>query len=170
MKKNNTNKTTVKQELSNSTKLNELSQKKKAFLTLFPETFGNITRTAKEIEIDRGTYYYWIRTDHDFKQAIEDLQPKRIIIDLAKSKLIEALEQGNITAIIFALKTLGKNEGFSEKTEIVNYNKDLDRVANMTDEELRAEIERLSDEILECDEPLKIVVESEEQKKMIESM
>jgi hypothetical protein len=93
--------------------LNGFSQKKKSFLSLFPETYGNITKTAESIGIDRGTYYHWIKTDKEFKQAIEDLEPKRIIIDLAKSKLIEAIEKGNITAIIFALNTLGKLEFLS---------------------------------------------------------
>lgn len=162
---------TPKQEPENLTLLNGFSQKKKSFLSMFPELFGNISKTAESIGIDRGTYYHWIRTDKEFKQAIEDLQPKRIIIDLAKSKLIEAVEQGNITAIIFTLKTIGKDEGFSERAEIVNLNKNIDAdIDRMTDEEIRAEIKRLSYIFENIDKPLIITVENEEQKRIIEKL
>ncbi len=38
-------------------------------------------------------------------------------IDLAESKLIEAIKAGNLTAIIFFLKTQGKSRGYSERSE-----------------------------------------------------
>ena len=132
----------------NVTKLDSFSQKKKLFLEIFPETYGNITKTAEEAKIDRRTYYYWTRTDEAFKQAIEDTQPKRMLIDLAKSQLIRAVENGDITAIIFTLKTLGKNEGFSEKQIIETVKDKSDPLENMTDEELDAEIERIKKGII----------------------
>jgi hypothetical protein len=154
-----------------STELNNLSQKKRVFLQVFSDTFGNITKTAEKVEIDRGTYYNWIRNDAEFKQSIEDLEPKRIIIDLAKSKLIEAIEQGNITAIIFTLKTLGKDEGFSERNEIINLNKSLDaEIENLTDEQIKAEIKRLRLYFDNRDKPLVITVENDEQKRLLEQI
>jgi hypothetical protein len=75
------------------------------------------------------------------------------------------------TAIIFTLKTLGKNEGFSERNEIVNLNKSLDAdIDRMTDEEIRAEIKRLTYIFENSDKPLLIMVENEEQKKLIEKI
>jgi len=162
-------KVTPDQQDNHLTILNRFSQKKKSFLSLFPELYGNISKTAESIGIDRGTYYHWIRTDKDFKQSIEDLEPKRIVIDLAKSKLIEAIEQGNITAIIFTLKTLGKDEGFSERNEIVNLNKSLDaEIENLTDEQIKAEIKRLRLFFDNKDKPLIITVENENIKQLIE--
>ena len=38
-------------------------------------------------------------------------------VDLAESKLIEAIKDGNLTAIIFFLKTQGKSRGYSERSE-----------------------------------------------------
>ena len=40
------------------------------------------------------------------------------ILDLAESKLLEKLNSGHMTAIIFLLKCLGKSRGYTEKTEV----------------------------------------------------
>jgi hypothetical protein len=166
-----TSKTGKKQETQDLTLLNGFSQKKKSFLLLFPELYGNITKTAESIGIDRGSFYHWIKTDAEFKQAIENLEPKRFMIDLAKSKLIEAIQQGNITAIIFTLKTLGKDEGFSERNEIINLNKSLDaEIENLTDEQIKAEIKRLRLYFDNKDKPLIITVENDEQKRLLEQI
>ena len=37
-------------------------------------------------------------------------------VDLAESKLIEAIKNGNLTAIIFFLKTQGKSRGYVERS------------------------------------------------------
>jgi predicted transcriptional regulator len=40
------------------------------------------------------------------------------ILDLAESKLLEKLNSGHMTAIIFLLKCLGKSRGYTEKSEV----------------------------------------------------
>ncbi|MBN2789913.1 MAG: hypothetical protein JXR69_06965 [Candidatus Delongbacteria bacterium] len=131
-----------KEQKDNSTKLNKLSQKKKAFIQVFAGTYGNITKTAEAVGIDRGTYYNWIKSDLEFKQAIEEVEPEEMLIDIVESQLLEKIKSGDITAIIFFLKTKGQKRGYTEKQHIVQEEK----------------------------KGLTIIVESEEQKRMIEKI
>jgi hypothetical protein len=54
------------------------------------------------------------------------------MLDLAESKLLLALRNGNMTAIIFYLKTKGKQRGYIERQEM----------RGVSEEEINAEIER----------------------------
>ena len=40
------------------------------------------------------------------------------VVDLAESKLVDAINDGNLTAIMFYLKTKGKDRGYSERHEV----------------------------------------------------
>ena len=108
---------------NNSTELYDFSQKKKAFLKVFPEAFGNITKTAEAVGIDRGTFYNWIKSDQEFKKTIENIEPEEMLLDFAESQLLEKIKSGDITAIIFFLKTKGQKRGYTEKQHIVQEEK-----------------------------------------------
>ena len=49
------------------------------------------------------------------KEVLSDAREDAL--DLAESKLMKAIDDGNITAIIFFLKTRGKSRGYSERSE-----------------------------------------------------
>jgi hypothetical protein len=48
------------------------------------------------------------------------LKAKERFLDFLESKLVEQINGGNTTSIIFALKTKGKNRGYVERQEIVH--------------------------------------------------
>ena len=41
------------------------------------------------------------------------------LVDIAENKLLESIQKGDITAIIYTLKTLGRYRGYTEKLEMV---------------------------------------------------
>ena len=92
--------------------------RKKAFIETFKKTFGNVSQTCKVLELDRSTYYKWLKEDEDFKNEIELVEPKELFLDFTESKLIEKINTGDTTAIIFTLKTKGKSRGYIERKEI----------------------------------------------------
>jgi hypothetical protein len=108
----------MKKNKTDLTELNDFSQKKKAFLKIYAESFGNITKTAEAVEISRASYYNWIKEDQEFKKAIRDIEPAEMLIDFVESQLIENIKSGDTTAIIFFLKTKGIRRGYSEKLNI----------------------------------------------------
>lgn len=52
----------------------------------------------------------------EIKQAIDEEMEERI--DKTETKLLQAIDEGNITAIIFFLKTMGKKRGYIERQEL----------------------------------------------------
>ena len=92
-----------------------LTKLQKGFLKILDESGLNISMTCEQIGIDRGTYYNWMKKDA-FAEAV-DCQ-KEATIDYAESKLMMAIKSGNLTAVIFFLKTKGKKRGYIETQEI----------------------------------------------------
>ena len=69
------------------------------------------------IGITRGTYYLWEK-DEAFQQKLAAVKPEEILLDFTENALIKRIEKGDTTAIIFTLKTKGKNRGYIEKQEL----------------------------------------------------
>ena len=72
---------------------------------------------CKKTGIAKATFYRWIKTDKKFKKDSEESlnQGRLLINDLAESKLISSISNGNLTAIIYWLKN--NNPRYSEKID-----------------------------------------------------
>jgi len=105
---------TIQEDKENST--NPTDIKKEKFLEVFENKAGNITLSAKASNIDRTTFYDWIKKDHEFASKVEDLRES--LIDHTESQLMTLIQERNVVAILFFLKTIGKKRGYIEKQEI----------------------------------------------------
>ena len=76
---------------------------------------ANLSQTCEAANIGRRTFYYWRENDKDFDAACKDIE--EALIDFTESKLIEKINDSDLTAIIFYLKTKGKDRGYVERTE-----------------------------------------------------
>ena len=90
-------------------------RKKKKFIEALREGRGIITYACQKIGISRKTYYDWYQNDIEFKMLADEVNDTTI--DVVESKLLSAINEGNLTAIIFYLKTKGKKRGYVERTE-----------------------------------------------------
>jgi len=89
--------------------------KKRLFIERYFPTTGNISVICRELKIDRGTYYQWMKKDEKFRKAIEDEQEG--LIDFVESKAFNLINEKNPTMIIFFLKTKAKHRGYIERME-----------------------------------------------------
>jgi hypothetical protein len=97
-------------------------------------SLGNVTEAAEKIGIRRETHYAWLKDDAEYSAAVASL--KNVALDFAESqlkKLMEGAERQalthdgeivtikdapNTSAIIFYLKTQGKQRGYIERQEL----------------------------------------------------
>ncbi len=113
---------------------NRTVKKKKAVLEVLEKTAGNIKMACEQVGIARSRFYEWLKTDEVFKKRYEEVIEG--LIDYAESKLLQAIANNNITAIIFFLKTKGRNRGYVEKVEI-----DTEKVQVIIDKGLLPDVE-----------------------------
>lgn len=79
------------------------------------KAFGNLSTAAKSLSVDRATLYKWIEQE-SLEEAVQEGRNTRL--DFVESKLDQKINSGDTTAIIFFLKTQGKNRGYVERQEI----------------------------------------------------
>lgn len=79
------------------------------------KAFGNLSTAAKSLSVDRATLYKWIDQEGLEEAVIEGRNTR---LDFVESKLDQKINGGDTTAIIFFLKTQGKNRGYVERQEI----------------------------------------------------
>jgi hypothetical protein len=90
-------------------------QKQKKFLEAFEKSYGVISYACKAANISRQTYYNWRKNDPEFDVKANEIE--ETAIDIAEGKLFAQIGSGNITAIIFYLKTKGKKRGYVEQVD-----------------------------------------------------
>ena len=92
-----------------------MKAKQKKLLKCLKESKCIITAACERANVARRTYYNWMDNDEDFRHAVEDLNEE--ILDIVESKLLTEINEGNLTATIFYLKTKGKKRGYVETVE-----------------------------------------------------
>jgi hypothetical protein len=97
-------------------KITNLKGKKKAMIEALVVSMGNITASAKRVGIHRLTHYDWLNKDPEYKKEYESIDDMEC--DFYRNALHKLVQEGNVTAVIFGLKTKGKHRGYIEKQEI----------------------------------------------------
>ena len=81
----------------------------------------NVTTTCAALGISRKTFYEWKDKKKKLAEGLDEVDES--ILDWAESKLKEHIQNDDLQALIFFLRTKGKKRGYVEKTEAdVNIN------------------------------------------------
>lgn len=93
-----------------------LPKKQREFLETFYKAFGNISIACKSFGISRETYYQWRAKYPEFAEKADEAIDRRL--DMVEDMLNRKCLEGDTTAIIFTLKTMGKKRGYVERHEV----------------------------------------------------
>ena len=77
---------------------------------------GNVSAVARFLSCSRNTVSKYIDEYQTVKSAY--LEERETLIDFTEDQLFKQVSEGNITAIIFTLKTIGKHRGYVERQEL----------------------------------------------------
>lgn len=80
------------------------------------KTGGFKTQAAKMLGISYQALWKRIKADKELEMFDEELQEQ--FLDMAESKLLQQVREGNLGAICFFLKCKGKHRGYIEKQQI----------------------------------------------------
>lgn len=87
----------------------------KELISVYEKKGCNVTATCKALGINRTTFYNWRKRSERLDAMLEEVEES--IIDYAESKLVEHIQEGDTTCLIFFLKTKGKKRGYVERVE-----------------------------------------------------
>lgn len=92
------------------------SETRRRFLEAYEKTFGNVDKSCQYAGISRQTYYRWKKSKSSvnlrFQRRIEQIRPRELLLDLAESSLMKLVDQGNVRAAIYLLRTKGQSRGW----------------------------------------------------------
>ena len=80
---------------------------------------------CEKVGIGRTTFYRWRKEDRQFAEAVEAaINPGAdLVSDMAESKLVSLIKEGNMTAVMFWLKN--RHKSYATKLEMVNNSKPI---------------------------------------------
>jgi len=88
---------------------------KAQFPKVLEKYLGIISKACEHFNISRNTFYWWYKKDPKFAEACDAVQ--EYVGDHVECKLLEKIDSGDTTAIIFYCKTKLKYRGFIERSE-----------------------------------------------------
>lgn len=113
---------------------NKTDNNKQLMLERLEFHLGIVSRACNDANISRTTHYEWIENDPDYARAVNDIG--ETALDVVESELFRQIKDGNVTAIIFYLKTKGKKRGYIEKLGIDFTNQTAPDLSELTTEQI----------------------------------
>lgn len=97
-------------------KQQQVQQHKKDVLLALEASLGVVTTACKKAQIDRTTFYRYLKEDAEFARQVKELE--NVALDFAESSLHKQIQAGVPASTIFYLKTKGKERGYIERQEM----------------------------------------------------
>ena len=88
---------------------------------------GIVSAAARRLGMNRRQLTRRLKSSEKLRETRDDAHAE--FCDLAESKLVENVEAGNVPSVLFALKCLGKDRGYVERSEVTGKDgKDLGEI------------------------------------------
>lgn len=79
---------------------------------------GNMSQVARDLGVSRSIVNLRVSQNKRLQKVCTDAREE--LVDIAENMLMQKINQGDIAATIFALKTQGKRRGYIERQEVTN--------------------------------------------------
>lgn len=90
-----------------------MTDTEKQFIKELEDNRGIVGAACRSLGISRTTYYRWKKKHPDFAEAAETEISAQV--DFVEERLLDLIETGETAAIIFYMKTKGRDRGYGEK-------------------------------------------------------
>jgi hypothetical protein len=90
--------------------------KKEQLLQALTKSLGIVSTACEVLSISRTTYYKYYNEDSEFRNEVDTIGEHTL--DFVESKLFDLINNGNVAATIFYMKTKGKRRGYIERQEV----------------------------------------------------
>ena len=88
----------------------------KKIVEVYGKKGGNISATCLALNINRSTFYRYIKQRPQLKQQLDDVV--EAMYDNVESKILQKINDGDTTMTIFFAKTKMKHRGYIETQEV----------------------------------------------------
>jgi hypothetical protein len=92
------------------------------------KTMGNVSSAAKVLGVTRAGVYERITANPKLKAVVDEA--RETLLDFAESSLYKAIRKREAWAVCFALKTVGRVRGYSERFEFEQLAVEVERMRN----------------------------------------
>ncbi len=87
-----------------------MKEEKVKFLEEFSRCYGIVKTACERAGLTRQTYYKWMRDDEAFASSVRIVLDEQV--DMVEGQLLDKIQEGDTTAVIFYLKCKGKGRGY----------------------------------------------------------
>ena len=96
-----------------------------------------IHHACEKVGISRASYYRWRKEDREFAKTCDDAIAKGVLLvnDMAESQLLSAIRDGNMTGVIFWLKS--RHPAFRTRLEVTPKTQDDETLTPEQEEIIR---------------------------------
>lgn len=109
-----TNHNKIEKSNTSNTIKKRIAEQQGVFLEFYAKYQGIVTAACKAININPSTFYDWLKKYSSFRKKIERIKQEQV--GYVEDKLIQAIADNNITAVIFYLKS--KHPDYKPRQEI----------------------------------------------------
>ena len=117
----------------NIQKMDQLTPLQINLLAALEQSMGVVATACETLNISRTNHYKWMKDSPEYRENYEALSNKAL--DFAETQLMKMIGKGNTAAVIFFLKTKGKERGYVERQE-VKVQQDTPDLSGYTTDEL----------------------------------
>ena len=125
--------------------LKNFEEKKRIILYALKLTRGNISKACDMIGVSRMPFYEYMSDDQAFQDVVKDIKFSRV--EYVEDKLMNRIDAGSDTAIIYFLNCQGKEQGWGNSVKVDGNLKNINYNVPLTEDEVRAYAKALEDDI-----------------------